>query len=118
MYDIKLLKDENIIYIVDNAVLKKGDNPYEITVIITNKRIILLDYPPKTLNYEEDMRIGRGLDYLKKKEEIHSINIEDIKSIIEEKKYNKYILKDTNYFYLFDSENKLKETILKLINKK
>ena len=115
MYDIKLLEEENIVYITDEAILKKEGNPYKITVVLTNVRILLLDYPPKTPNYEEDMRVGKGIDYLKKKEEISSFYLKDIENIIEEKDYNKYIMRDTNYFYLFDQENKLKETIIKLI---
>jgi len=111
MYDIKLLSNENIMYITDEASLKKDNKPYQITVIVTNQRLILLDYPSPEYNYEEDLRVGRGMEYLKKKEEIYSIKHKEILDIISEYKYNKYILKDSNFFYLGDSYNKIKEHI-------
>ena len=111
MYDINLLKEESVISIIEEVILKKEDNPHQITVVITNKRLIFLDYPALEHNFEEDLRISRGVDYLKKKEEIYSVYLKDIKEIIEGKEYNKYNLSDSNHFYLYDEANVLKSYI-------
>ena len=111
MYNFDLLNEEKIIYIAKEVYLKKEGTPHLITVVVTNERIIFLDYPDKNFNYEEDLRIARGMDYLKQKEEIYSNYLLNIETIIEEKEYNKYVLKDSNFFYLFDKENKIKDYI-------
>ncbi len=102
MYKFDKFPQEEIKYISDNALLKKEDNYVTISVVLTNKRLILLDYPSGVNNYEETLRVGRGADYLRKKEPILIINIEDIVDITD----NKYTLKDSNYFYLKDDELK------------
>jgi len=75
--------------------------------------MILLDYPNKDNNYQEVLK-SRGINYIVQKEIILDINQCDIAAIIEEDHYDKYILKNTNYFYIKDKE--INKIINKLIN--
>lgn len=81
MYDIKLEKNEKIILISDNTVIK--DKLY--TSIITNKRFLILDYPSQYQNSQEELRILNRINYIKKKEVILAISLNDIKNIIDNK---------------------------------
>lgn len=106
IYNFNKLDNEEILLISDESVLKKDDKDITISTIVTNKRLILLDYPEKSNNYEEAMRTSRGTDYIKQKEPIFIVNLEDIKEIIKENNFDKYVLNTSNYFYLNDNEIK------------
>lgn len=99
MYNFKRLENEDIKYISDNALLKVNEQEKNISIIVTNQRLLLLDYPSKENNYEEALK-SRAANYIEKKEVILEVNLSDIISIVEDK----YTLKDTNYFYLKDDE--------------
>lgn len=115
IYNFNKLDNEEILLISDESILKKEDNEEKISTIVTNKRLILLDYPDGSNNYEEAMRTSRGVDYILQKEPILIVDLEDIKEVINENNCDKYILNTSNYFYLNDNEikNKLVE-ILKI----
>lgn len=99
MYDLKKTLDEDIISIIDDSILKFEGKSREISIILTNKRIVFLDYPSAINNYEETMRISRGINYLRKKEPFFELEIKDLKSI-EKGDFDKYQLKNGNYFFL------------------
>lgn len=109
MYEFKKIKDEEILFISDNTILRKENIDYNISTILTNKRLLLLDYPSSINNYQEVLRTVQSQEYIKKKEVILSINITEINSIIEEN-YDKYYLNNNNYFLLKDEnlKNKIK----------
>lgn len=107
MYEFEKLKDEEILLISDNTILKKEEKEVNISTVVTNKRLLLLDYPSSVNNYEEALRTTRNQEYLKKKEIILEVNLSDIKEIIEED-YDKYLLSNNNYFYMKDNEVKNK----------
>jgi len=107
MYEFEKLKDEEILLISDNTILKKDEKDINISTVVTNKRLLLLDYPSSVNNYEEALRTTRNQEYLKKKEIILEVNLSDIKEIIEED-YDKYLLSNNNYFYIKDNEVKNK----------
>lgn len=104
MYEFQKLENEEIVFISDNSLLKVDNQAKAISTIVTNQRLLLLDYPSKDNNYEEALK-SRGVSYIAKKEVILAINLSDIVSI-EENDYDKYILANTNYFYLKDLEIK------------
>ena len=95
MHDFLKLKNELIKLIKDNCLLLFDGQKRSISVIFTNYRLILLDYP--NYDYKEVLKISKGMDHLKKK--IFSINLSSI-SMIEKDKFDKYILNDGNYFRL------------------
>lgn len=111
MYEFQKNDNEEIVLISDNSILKKADKNILISIILTNKRMILLDYPVKSNNYEEAMRTSRGTSYILKKEPILIIDLKEIESIIEDDDFDKYVLDTSNYFYLKDISvrNKIKE---------
>lgn len=113
MYNFEKLTGEEILLISDDSILKEGDHEITISTIITDKRLLLLDYPSKSNNYEEALRTSRGVDYISKKEPILIIKLKDIDKIIEEDKFDKYLLNDSNYFCLKDekTKNKLNELL-------
>ena len=76
IYNFNKLDNEEILLISDESVLKKADNEEEISTIVTNKRLILLDYPEESNNYEEAMRTSRGADYVLQKEPILIIDLD------------------------------------------
>ncbi len=104
MYNYQLLKGEEVILISDNSILKIDNDSKNVSTIVTNKRLILLDYPSALNNNEEDLRIARGLQYIKQKEEIFSVSLDKIKEIKKANSFVKYILNDSNYFYLKDDD--------------
>ncbi len=106
IYNFNKLDNEEILLISDESILKKDDKDITISTIVTNKRLILLDYPEKSNNYEEAMRTSRGTDYIKQKEPILIVDLEDIKEIGKEDNFDKYVLNSCNYFYLNNDEVK------------
>lgn len=114
MYNFIKLENEEIILISDESRLKKNEEEIIISTILTSKRIILLDYPDKSNNYEEVMRISKGADYILKKEPILIINLNEIKTLEEDDDFDKYLLKNSNYFYLNDPM--VKSRIKELLN--
>ena len=99
MYNFKKLKNEHIELIEDNCILLYEEKEKNISVILTNMRLILLDYPNGT-DYQETLRISKGVNYMKNKEEFFSINLSDILNI----ENCKYTLKNGNYFNLKTNE--------------
>lgn len=113
MYNFNKLDNEEILLISDESVLRKDDKEEKISTIVTNKRLILLDYPDASNNYEEAMRTSRGADYVLQKEPILVVNLDEINDIISENDFDKYVLNTSNYFYLNDNEikNKINELL-------
>ena len=112
MYEFQKLENEEIVFISDNSILKIDDQEKNISTILTNQRLLLFDYPSSINNYQEVMKISRGADYIKQKEVILDVPLSNIENITKEDSYDKYLLSDTNYFYLRDDE--LSDKIKKL----
>ena len=99
MYNFKKLKNEKIELIEDNCILLYEGKERDVSVILTNMRLIILDYPDGT-DYQETLRVSRGVNYMRNKEEFFSLNISDIINI----EKDKYLLNNGNYFYLKTKE--------------
>lgn len=113
MYELEKLKNEEIMFISDNTFLKMDDYEKNVSTIITNQRFLLLDYPSDINNYQEILRLASGANYIKYKELILDVFLDDIVDINVEEKYDKYILSNTNYFYLKD--DKVKEFMSRIV---
>lgn len=100
MYDYQLEKNEEVLIISDNALLKKGNEFSEVSVVITNKRFIILELPTDL----EGFRMGRAINYPIKKEVIFETSIESIISVEFQDNFVKYSLDNTNYFYMKDDK--------------
>lgn len=106
MYDFKKIKGEEIELIEDNCTLIVDEKEMELSVILTNMRVVFLSYPDN-FDYQETLRISKGVNYMRKKEEVFSINIADLLRI-ENDAFDKYVLKNGNCFYLKTKEIKKK----------
>ena len=104
MYDFKLNKNEEIKLISDNTIIYTDIEEKNVTSIVTNQRLLILDYPSGIYNSAEDLRISGKMTYIRKKEIICEINLQDIKSIIKDKSYYKIELDNDSYINLVDDE--------------
>ena len=83
MYDFKLNKNEEIKLISDNTIIYTAKEEKNITCIITNQRLLMLDYPSGIHNSAEDLRISGKMNYIRKKEIIEEIDLSvDRKSVV------------------------------------
>lgn len=98
MYDYQLEKNEEVLLTSDNGLLKKGNDFSNVSVVITNKRFIILELPTDL----EGFRFGRSINYPIKKEVIFDTPIQSIISVEYQDDFVKYLLDSTNYFYLKD----------------
>ena len=78
MYNLDLLDNEKINFISDTSKILENNNYNEYTVIITNLRFLILNYPNDSRNSMEDIKCSRNLYYIPKKEIVYEINIDDI----------------------------------------
>lgn len=102
MYNYELLKDEQVEKIFDNILIEQNDNERETTLIVTNKRILFLDYLDDPSSPNEVLRVSSLVQYPRYKELYHHINIDDIARVESENKY-RLILKD-NFFFEFTNQ--------------
>lgn len=111
MYNFELVDNEEIIKIFDEVFIKQEENEKNTTIILTNKRLLFLDYVTPNEGLEV-LRIARGLDYIKYKEIYYQIDLNDIENIISGK-YYQIILKNKMTFEFNDEElyNLLKNDI-------
>ncbi len=91
MYNFTLKENEETISIFDDIYIKQGSNEKETTIILTNQRLMFLDYQKDDPN--EILRIGNGIQYLRAKEIYYEIALSDIQKISFNKLY-KVLLKN------------------------
>lgn len=103
MYKYKKLRGEKIKYISDDALVKMGKEFKQVTIILTDKRLLFLDYPSAVNNFEEALRTGRNVNYLKQKEPILIIDLKDLDHI-ETEEIDKYVLKNGKFFSIQEDE--------------
>ena len=96
MFDINLLENEKIVLVDNDSLLKSNNDIINVTTIITNYRLLILDYP-KGLNA---LKFGRMINYPQKKEVIFETELKNIVNINKVKEFYKYTLSDSNYFLL------------------
>ncbi len=99
MYDFDLLKNEKIKKIIDDVLVYNDNKLY--SFIITNKRILILDYPSGYHNSMEDLRMSGKINYVRMKEIILAKKIEDIKEISNEKNIIRF--KDNSFIEIDNS---------------
>ena len=111
MYNLNLLNNEKINFISDTSKILESNNYNEYTIIITNLRFLILNYPNDSKNSMEDLKCSRNLYYIPKKEIVYEINIDDIIKIniddiikinIENNNKIKLYISEYNYILLQD----------------
>ena len=100
MFHFELLKNEKINIISNDSLLEYRNEVEQVSVVITNQRFLIFCIPKDS----ESFRFGRFIDNFKmnKMDMIFEIKLSDIDKIIIGNDFDKYILSDTNYFYLHD----------------
>lgn len=102
MYNFELIDNEEVIKIFDEIFLKQEENEKITTIILTNKRLLFLDY--LVLNEGlEVLRIAKGADYIKYKDVYYQIDLNDIVNIISSE-YYQVILKNKMSFEFENEE--------------
>lgn len=102
MYNFELMDNEEVIKAFDEIWIKQGENQKNTTIVLTNKRLLFLDYltPNEGL---EVLRIARGTNYIKYKEVYYQIDLNDIADITTGE-YYQVILKNKMMFEFDDEE--------------
>ena len=78
MYDLILKENEKVKLISDNTMIYTNSDHKLYTTIITNKRLLFLDYPSQMYNSSEDVRLSGKINYIRKKEIIEEEIEEEI----------------------------------------
>ena len=86
MYNINLQENETIVYNNDDVKIKANNKILEVSLVITNNRLIILEDGNKLGNMNNLLRTTKGLGFIPNKEIIFQINRNEIKEII----YNEY----------------------------
>ena len=111
MYDFKLFDNEKIKFITDDSKIYEKNNYENYTIIITNLRLLVLNYPSNINNSMEDLRSSQRLFYIKKKEVIFEIDLNKILKFEISKNILKLFISKENYLIIKDNSllNFLKE---------
>ena len=104
MYDLNLFDEEKIELISDNTLVYTDDGDKICSSIVTNIRYLILDYPGMVHNSLEDLRTSGKMNYIRKKEVIFSIEINDIVHIGKDSDYDKITFKNNQYVLINDKE--------------
>lgn len=102
MYNLELMNNEEVIRIFDEIFVKQNKNEKITTIVLTNKRLLFLDYLIENEGLEV-LRIARGINYIKTKEVYYQINLSDVKNI-SKNKYHKIVCKNGMSFEFDDDE--------------
>ena len=107
MYKYELSDSEETVDVFDELFVKQGKNGKNTTAVLTNERLMFLDYliPDEGA---EVLRIARGLDYIKYKEVYYQIFLMDIEELNVKNKYYEIVLKNKIKFK-FDSKKLYEE---------
>jgi hypothetical protein len=104
MYNFQLENNEDVVYVNNNVYVKEIDNDIEVSLVLTNKRLLLFKDVNKELEYKELFRITKGVSYSPNNELFFEINIDSIIDIQPIDFYDKYIFKDGNYILISSEE--------------
>ena len=110
MYKYTLNDNEDVIKIFDNIYVKQGSNEKTTSAILTNQRLLFLDYIIQNEGLEV-LRIARGSQAIQYKEVYYQINLNDIKNLSKKELYE--IVLNNNSIIEFN-DKKLYDLILKL----
>lgn len=102
MYNFEFMNNEEIIKIFDEIFIKQGENEKNTSIILTNKRLLFLDYLTENEG-AEILRITKGVNYIKHKEVYYQINLNEIENITNGK-YYQVVLKNDMSFEFDDDE--------------
>jgi len=103
MYNIDLKENETIIYNNDDVQVLKDNQIIEVSVVITNEKLIILQDGNKLGNMNNLLRTTKGLGFVPKMEVIFEVPLSDIADTVPGE-YSKIVL-NNNTFIQINDEN-------------
>ena len=103
MYNIDLKENENIIYNNDEAKILNKNQILEVSLVITNNRLIILEDSNKLGDLNNLLKTTKGLGFIPNMEIIFQIPLNEIKDIISNE-YTKIVF-NNNTFVEINDEN-------------
>lgn len=103
MYNFTLLENENIGFISDNSMILEDNSYNKYSIIITNLRLLILNYPSPISNSMEDLRCSQRISYIPKKEIFFQIDLNKILNFkLRDKDMIDIYISKTNYITIHD----------------
>lgn len=99
-FPINLEEKEQITVIDQDAKLLWNGREKKVCIYITNFRFIIFYDINEVDSQRELLRITKAVKYLPNYEVLLELEIKDIVEIVREEKFDKYLLKNSKYFYL------------------
>lgn len=111
MYNFNLLNDEKLIKVFDDIWISQNEKEKNTTVALTNQRLLFMDYDKN--DYREDLRVGRGVNYIRYKEVYYFLELKNINSISKKEDFYSINIKNSNSIEFDNTElyKLLKKTI-------
>ena len=101
MYNFNFIENEELIEIFDEVLVRQNEKEKIITIALTNKRLLFLDYI--TNDGLEALRITNKMNLVRSKEVCYQINLENIKSV-QDGEYYQIVLEDDIRFEFNNEE--------------
>lgn len=101
MYNFNFIENEELIEIFDEVLVRQNEKEKIITIALTNKRLLFLDYI--TNDGLEALRITNKMNLVRSKEVCYQINLENIKSV-QDGEYYQIVLEDDISFEFNNEE--------------
>lgn len=101
MYNIDLKENEMIIYNNDDVQVLKDNQVIEVSVVITNDRLIILRDGNKLGNMNNVLRTTKGIGFAPNREVVFEVSLSDIVNTIPGE-YSKIVLGNNTFIQISD----------------
>jgi len=101
MYNIDLKENEMIIYNNDDVQVLKNEQIIEVSVVITNDRLIILQDSNKLGNMNNVLRTTKGIGFTPNREVVFEVSLSDIVKTIHGE-YSKVVLSNNTFIQISD----------------
>lgn len=101
MYNIDLKENETIIYNNDDVQVLKDNQIVEVSVVVTNNRLIILQDGNKLGNMNSVLRTTKSVGFVPNREVIFEISLSEIIKIIPGE-YSKIVLSNNTFIQISD----------------
>lgn len=102
MYNIDLSENETIIYNNDESKVIKENDSINVSIVITNNRLIILEDTNKKSSIHNVLTMTKAMSFMPNKEIIFEIELSKIVDVITEDK-TKIILPNNQYIFVLDN---------------
>lgn len=102
MYDIELNENETIIYNNDESKVIKNNNSINVSIVITNNRLIILEDTNKKSSMHNVLAITKSISFVPNKEIVFEIELSKIVDVITEE-LTKIVLPNNQYVLVLDN---------------